>query len=199
MLLRHCFWPVFGHADGFYKHLHKNNMRFLPTTLLCLLLGLLHSCSPTSFDPEAHVPLEGTWELESATGSGHNVTYHDGQSYTAQFSTRTVAPTDYALTFTPQGRVYSSGTFTEEVTGTFQGETHTRTSEKNNLVGAGVWKLQGQQLMMGTKRLDEMELQIVTLTDDELVMQYDRAFTTTTRDGEPIDEVQQVTYILHRN
>ncbi|WP_116124922.1 lipocalin family protein [Lewinella sp. IMCC34183] len=174
-------------------------MKFFYPTLLGFALCVLSSCSPEPLNPDALVSLEGTWELESATGTGHNVTHYKGEEVPATFSTRTVSPTDYALTFTPQGRVFSTGTFTEEVTGTFQGETSTRIREEKKLVGAGVWKLQGRQLSMGTDHPEEIQLRIVTLSESELVMEYQNVFTTESRNGHRIDEEQRVIYILHRN
>ncbi len=174
-----------------------NNMKISHLPLLFLFFVGTVSCYPDTAEVVTY-RLDGAWQLESATGSGQNVTHYDGSEYPATFSMRTVTPTDYVLTFTPQGRVYSTGTFTEEVTGTFQGRTSTRTVDNANILGAGVWKLEGSRLQLGSDSPEEMQMKIITLTDTDLVLEYTNSFSTT-KNGNRVEEQQRVTYVLVRS
>ena len=171
-------------------------MKNLQLALLFLFSIVIVSCGAVE-EPISTVRIDGAWTLDQATGTGQNITYYNGTPYPAEFSMRTVAPTEYTLTFTPQGKLYSTGSFTEEITGTFQGQSTTRVVDKSNIVGSGYWKLQGKQLNMGTDSPEEISMRVLLHTETDLTLEYHRSFTTT-KNGNRVEEEQTITYFLIR-
>ncbi|MBB4080978.1 hypothetical protein GGR28_003619 [Lewinella aquimaris] len=171
-------------------------MRLSTLLFLCLAGFGFQSCGSDD-DISFDASLAGSWSMEEGSAIGYSTTTSQGTEYRADFTNVLVEPTDYVITFHPDGRADSEGTFSMEVTTVLNGQSSSRIITLSDILGTGAWELNGNVLTTSDDQGNTGKATILTLSETELAVEIDHEETRTGNGAESYQQ-QTALYTLSR-